>query len=141
MWQMIGDLVARGVTIFLTTHYLEEADELADKIAVLDRGRVIAEGSPEELKRLIPGGHIALRFGALEDLQSAANILDEHGRNEDVLTLQIPGGGSVRSIRSILDQLDSAAIEVESLSVHTPDLDDVFLTLTGQIDSERETAQ
>ena len=141
MWEMIGDLVARGVTIFLTTHYLEEADELADKIAVLDRGRVIAEGTPDELKKLIPGGHIALRFAEIEDLESASQVLGEPRGDSDSLMLQIPSDGGVRSLRSILDRLDSVSVEVESLSVHTPDLDDVFLTLTGQFDNETETVR
>ena len=141
MWQMIGDLVDAGVTIFLTTHYLEEADELADKIAVLDRGRVIAQGTPDELKRLIPGGHIALRFGDLEDLDAASRVLGETIRDNNSLTLHIPSDGGVRSLRSILGRLDDASIEVDGLAVHTPDLDDVFLNLTGQRDSETEAAQ
>ena len=68
MWQIIRDLSARGVTIFLTTQYLEEADQLADRIAVLDHGRLVAEGTPGELKRLIPGGHIRLQFGDADAL-------------------------------------------------------------------------
>jgi ABC-2 type transport system ATP-binding protein len=93
MWQMIGDLVAEGVTIFLTTHYLEEADELADRIALLDRGRVIAEGTPDELKRQIPGGHIAVRFATIEDLESASRVLGAPMRDNEQLTLQIPSDG------------------------------------------------
>jgi ABC-type multidrug transport system ATPase subunit len=72
MWQLIRDLVAGGVTVFLTTQYLEEADELADRIALLDRGRVVAEGTPAELKRLVPGGHIRLEFADPAALDSAA---------------------------------------------------------------------
>jgi ABC-2 type transport system ATP-binding protein len=139
MWQIIRDLVAGGVTIFLTTQNLEEADQLADQIAVLDHGRLIAEGSPDALKRLIPGGHIRLQFADLQELESAARALVESTREDDALTLQVPGDGGVRSLRSLLDQLDRASIEVDSLSVHTPDLDDVFLALTGQPDKERET--
>ena len=141
MWQMIGDLVTAGVTIFLTTHYLEEADELADKIAVLDRGTVIAQGTPDELKRLIPGSHVALRFAELDDLDAASRVLDDTVRDNESLTLRVPGDGGVRSLRSILDRLDRAAIEVDALSVHTPDLDDVFLTLTEHLDGETEAAQ
>ena len=141
MWQMIGDLVTGGVTIFLTTHYLEEADELADKVAVLDHGNVIAQGTPDELKRLIPGSHIALRFAELDDLETASRVLGDSVRDNESLTLRIPSDGGVRSLRSILDRLDHAAIEVDGLSVHTPDLDDVFLTLTGQPDSETEAAR
>src|SRR5258708_21087679 len=80
MWQIIRDLAARGVTIFLTTQYLEEADQLANRIAVLDRGKLVAEGTPDELKRLIPGGHIRLRFADPPGLPAAAPILPEASR-------------------------------------------------------------
>ena len=132
MWQIIRDLVADGVTIFLTTQYLEEADQLADRIAVLDQGKLVAEGTAEELKRLVPGGHIQLQFAALRDLEAAARIIGAASRDDDALTLQIPSDGGVRSLRAQLDQLDGASVEVAALSVHTPDLDDVFLALTGR---------
>ncbi len=131
MWQIIRDLVAGGVTIFLTTQYLEEADELADRIAVLDHGRLIAEGTAEELKRLVPGGHIRLRFTDPDGLESAVQVLGEASR-ADELTLRVPSDGSVRSLRDLLGRLDDRSIEVDSLLVHTPDLDDVFLALTGR---------
>jgi ABC-2 type transport system ATP-binding protein len=139
MWQMIRDLVSGGVTIFLTTHYLEEADELADQIAVLDRGRVVARGTPEELKRLIPGGHIRLRFADPLALESAARLLVNSTRDDDGMTLHIPSDGDVRSLRELLDRLDGASVEVGNLSLHTPDLDDVFLSLTNQSEIEKET--
>ncbi len=141
MWQIIRDLVAGGVTIFLTTQYLEEADQLADQVAVLDHGRLIAEGTPDELKRLIPGGHLRVQFADLQGLESAARALGESTRDDDALALQVPSDGGVRSLRALLDQLDGASIEVDSLSVHTPDLDDVFLALTGQPDKERGTVR
>jgi ABC-2 type transport system ATP-binding protein len=141
MWQVIRDLVAGGVTILLTTQYLEEADQLADRVAVLDHGRLIAEGSPDALKRRIPGGHIRLQFAGLEDLGSAARALGEPTRDDDALSLQVPSDGSVKSLRALLDRLDDASVEVDSLSVHTPDLDDVFLALTGQPDKEREAVR
>jgi len=131
MWQIIRDLVARGVTIFLTTQYLEEADELADRIALLDHGKLVAEGSAAELKRLIPGGHIRLQFTDPSALDTAARTLGDGLRDDDSLTLQIPSDGSIRSLRSLLAQLDDDTLAVDGLSVHTPDLDDVFLTLTG----------
>ncbi|HZD69040.1 MAG TPA: ATP-binding cassette domain-containing protein [Actinomycetes bacterium] len=140
-WQIIRELVAGGVTIFLTTQYLEEADELADRIALLDRGTLVAEGTPDELKRRIPGGHISLRFAYADDLSSAAGILTAAARDDEALTLQIPSDGSVKALRALLDQLDGASVEVSGLSVHTPDLDDVFLTLTGQSDKEKEPAR
>jgi ABC-2 type transport system ATP-binding protein len=137
MWQLIRELVAGGVTIFLTTQYLEEADQLADQVAVLDHGRLIAEGAPDALKRHVPGGHVRLQFADLQGLESAARALGTSTRDDDALTLQIPSDGGVRSLRAMLDRLDGASVEVDSLSVHTPDLDDVFLALTGQPDKER----
>ncbi|MCL2533459.1 MAG: ATP-binding cassette domain-containing protein [Nocardiaceae bacterium] len=130
MWDIVRDLVADGVTIFLTTQYLEEADQLADRIAVLDGGRVVAEGTPADLKRLVPGGHVRLSFSDPHELATAAGSLGVVPRDDDALTLDVPGDGSVPSLRSILDRLDADAIEVTNLSIHTPDLDDVFLALT-----------
>ncbi|MFD4231866.1 ATP-binding cassette domain-containing protein [Streptomyces sp. NPDC058545] len=131
MWQIIRELVTGGVTAFLTTQYLEEADELADRIAVLNNGRIAAEGTAEELKRIVPGGHVRLRFTDPAAYQSAAIALREATRDDEALALQIPSGGSQRELRSILDWLDSAGIEADELTVHTPDLDDVFFALTG----------
>jgi ABC-2 type transport system ATP-binding protein len=136
IWQIIRELVADGVTIFLTTQYLEEADRLADRIAVLDHGRLVAEGTPAELKRRIPGGHIRLRFAEQGELDSAARSFAGSVRDDEALTLQIPGDGGVQSLRNLLDRLERESIAVEELSVHTPDLDDVFLALTGQTDTE-----
>lgn len=138
MWDIIRELVADGVTIFLTTQYLEEADQLAHRIAVLDHGRIVAEGTPEQLKRLVPGGHIRLTFGDDEQLRSAAGLL---GGTTTDSTLAVPSDGGVASLRDVLDRLGRARIEPESLSVHTPDLDDVFLTLTGHTAPEKETAR
>jgi ABC-2 type transport system ATP-binding protein len=132
MWQIVRDLVAGGVTILLTTQHLDEADELADRIAVLDRGQIVAEGTPAELKRRIPGGHILLRFADASGLEAAARSFDESSRDDEALTLQVPSDGSVPSLRALLATLDDASIAVEELSVHTPDLDDVFFALTGQ---------
>ncbi len=138
MWEIIRRLVANGVTIFLTTQYLEEADELADQIAVLDHGRIIAQGTPSELKRRVDGGHITLKFASDSDLDAAALALDAQARDDEALTLQVASDGGVQSLRSLLDTLDRNAIKVDELSVHTPDLDDVFLALTGQ-PKEKET--
>ncbi|MFF5482507.1 ATP-binding cassette domain-containing protein [Streptomyces sp. NPDC012935] len=131
MWQIIRELVSGGVTVFLTTQYLEEADELADRIAVLNDGKIAAEGTADELKRLIPGGHIRLRFTDPATYHSAATALGEVARDDEALALQIPSDGSQRELRSILDWLDAAGIEADELTVHTPDLDDVFFALTG----------
>jgi ABC-2 type transport system ATP-binding protein len=132
MWQIVRDLVAGGVTIFLTTQYLDEADELADRIALLDHGRLIAEGTAEELKRLIPGGHIELTFADTHLLEAARRLVGAGVADPEALTLQVPSDGSVRAIRELLAVLDERSIDIADMSVHTPDLDDVFLTLTGQ---------
>ena len=131
MWEIIRGLAADGVTIFLTTQYLDEADQLAGRIAVLDHGRIVAEGTAEELKRRIPGGHIQLQFAGPAELASAAQVLGAATRDEEALTLQVPTDGNLRSLRKVLDQLDGARIEADGLSIHTPDLDDVFFALTG----------
>ncbi|MDH6464792.1 ABC-2 type transport system ATP-binding protein [Micromonospora sp. A200] len=131
MWQIIRGLVAEGVTVFLTTQYLDEADQLADRIALLDHGRIVIEGTPDELKRRIPGGHILLRFADPTALHTAARTLTVAQRDDVALTLQIPSDGDVRSLRAVLDRLDDAHVEVDQLSIHTPDLDDVFFAFTG----------
>jgi ABC-2 type transport system ATP-binding protein len=130
MWGIIRELLTGGVTVFLTTQYLDEADELADRIAVLHDGRIAAEGSAEELKRMIPGGHVRLRFTDPAAYRSAATALAEAARDDEALALQLPSDGSQRELRSILDWLDAAGIEADELTVHTPDLDDVFFALT-----------
>jgi len=141
MWQIIRDLVAGGVTIFLTTQYLEEADELADRIAVLDHGRVVAEGTAEELKRRIPGGHVRLRFADPHGLDAAMRVLGTASRDNDALALRVPSDGSLRSLKTLIGRLDDRAIQVDELSVHTPDLDDVFLALTGNSTNEKVTTR
>ncbi len=141
MWQIIRELVADGVTIFLTTQHLEEADQLADRIAVLDNGSLVAEGTARELKRLVPGGHISLQFTDPSGMERAARRLGEVSRDNDALTLQVPSDGGVQSLRSLLDRLDAEAIEIDGLTVHTPDLDDVFLALTGQPTKQKETVR
>ena len=132
MWQIVRDLTRGGVTVFLTTQYLEEADQLADQIALLDHGTLIARGTPEELKRRIPGGHTRLRFTDASTLAKAQAVLARPGKpDEEALTLEVPTSGSVPELRGILTRLDDHGVDVAELTVHTPDLDDVFLTLTG----------
>jgi ABC-2 type transport system ATP-binding protein len=130
MWQLIRDLAAEGVTILLTTQYLEEADELADRIAVLDRGRIVAEGTPEELKRRIPGAHIRLTFADAASLDAAARALPDGTRDDAGLALRVPHDGGIRGLRDLLARLGDE-VAVDDLSIHTPDLDDVFFALTA----------
>jgi ABC-2 type transport system ATP-binding protein len=140
LWEIIRGLVAGGVTIFLTTQYLDEADQLADRIAVLDHGKLVAEGTPAELKRRVPGGHIRLLFADAASHDAAARALGDVSRDDDALTLQVPSDGGVGSLRALLDRLDAAAVDVAELSVHTPDLDDVFLALTDRTDDTKVAA-
>ena len=141
MWQIIGDLVAGGVTIFLTTQHLEEADQLADRIAVLDQGKLVAQGTTDQLKALIPGGHVRLQFADVSRLESAARSLGAVSRDDARLELQVPNDGSVRSLKALLDRLAGDSIEVGGFSVHTPDLDDVFLAVTGHPKKEEVTTR
>ncbi|NES25980.1 ATP-binding cassette domain-containing protein [Micromonospora terminaliae] len=131
MWEIIRELVADGVTIFLTTQYLEEADQLADRVAVLDQGRLVAQGTPDDLKRQVPGSHVRLRFATAAELDAAARVLTDAKRDDEALALRVPGDGGTKSLRALLDRLDEHAISADEFSVHTPDLDDVFLALTG----------
>jgi ABC-2 type transport system ATP-binding protein len=140
MWDIIRQLVAGGVTIFLTTQYLDEADQLSDRIAVLDQGRLVAQGTPSELKHQIPGSHVRFRFAGDLDVETAMRLLPGATRDdEDDLILRVPSDGGAKSVRALLNELDEQSIEVEEFSVHTPDLDDVFLALTGRASTEENT--
>jgi ABC-2 type transport system ATP-binding protein len=115
LWRTVRDLVDNdGVTVFLTTQYLEEADRLADRVALLSRGRLVAEGTPDQLKRLIPGGHITARL-----------------TDDTEVTVRIADGGVAEALKSVLGRLGTLDANVAGLTVHTPDLDDVFLALTS----------
>jgi ABC-2 type transport system ATP-binding protein len=140
MWDGIRNLAASGVTILLTTQYLDEADELADRIAVLDQGRIVAEGTPDELKRRIPGGHVRLQLADAPTLRAAAALFDGATLDEERLVLRVPGDGDVAALRHLLEQLDDARIAVEDLSIDSPDLDDVFFAVTGPPSLEEEAA-
>ncbi|MFC1404964.1 MULTISPECIES: ATP-binding cassette domain-containing protein [Streptacidiphilus] len=140
MWAIIRELVADGVTVLLTTQYLEEADELADHIAVLNNGRIAAQGTAEQLKRIVPGGHVRLRFTDPAAYQRATDTLPHATTDDQALTLQIPNDGSQHQLRTLLDQLDTADIHADELTVHTPDLDDVFFALTST-DTSKETVR
>jgi ABC-2 type transport system ATP-binding protein len=132
LWDMIRELAATGVTVLLTTQYLEEADQLADRIAVLDKGRIVAAGTADELKGLVPGGHVRLTFPDAAGFDAAARVLTGAVRDDAALALQVASGGTAYEIRDLLDDLDRLGIKADRLSVHTPDLDDVFLAFTGR---------
>ncbi|WP_445403004.1 ATP-binding cassette domain-containing protein [Streptomyces sp. LE64] len=132
MWDTVRSLVAGGTTVFLTTQYLEEADQLADRIAVLDGGRIVAEGTADELKGRIPGSHVRLRFSEPAAYERAASAFAGAARDDEELALRIAGDGGLDALRALIDRLDAADVRAADLSVHTPDLDDVFLALTGQ---------
>ncbi len=131
MWDAVRRLADSGVTILLTTQYLEEADHLADRVAVLDRGKIVAEGTPAELKAQIGGGHVELRFADLGQAASARTLLPHADLDDDQLTLRVLVEDSVDALRQMLCDLHEADICVSDLSIHTPDLDDVFLAVTG----------
>jgi ABC-2 type transport system ATP-binding protein len=137
MWQIIRDLAGNGVTIFLTTQYLEEADQLARQVAVLDRGKLVAQGTPEELKQRIPGGHIRLQFANASGLDAVACRFSQGVRDDNELTLQIPTDGSVQQLQAVLGQLDHQTVVAGGVSVHTPDLDDVFFALTSHATTQK----
>jgi ABC-2 type transport system ATP-binding protein len=136
MWQIIRELVRDGVTILLTTQYLEEADQLADRIAMLDHGRIVAEGTPAELKRRMPGAHIRLLFADAASLDKAARELRDGKRDDEELVLRVPNERGIRSLRDVLARLGDD-VAVEDLSIHTPDLDDVFFAVTGNASKEK----
>ncbi len=137
MWEIVEELVADGVTVFLTTQYLEEADRLADRIAVLDHGRIVADGTPAELKKRIPGGHVRLVFADVHGLENALRVFGNATPDVDALAVTVPNDGSRRALKDLLDRLDDASVEVAALSVHTPDLDDVFFALTGHTTEQK----
>ncbi len=138
MWDIVRGIVADGTTVLLTTQYLDEADELADRIAVLDRGTIVAEGTPNELKARVSGGHLRLQFGDERALNAAAALFKGSTKDDASFALEVPAEGGVRAVRDVLDRLDAKGIEVDDLSIHTPDLDDVFFALTGRTGASTE---
>ncbi|MGW0808752.1 ATP-binding cassette domain-containing protein [Nonomuraea sp. NPDC002799] len=131
IWDIVKGLVADGVTIFLTTQYLEEADKLADVVAVLDGGKIVALGTPAELKRRVPGGAIKLQLTDAAALDAAAQLFTEGVRDDEDFSLRLPSDGDIPALREVLDLVERAGIQAETISVTTPDLDDVFFALTG----------
>ena len=138
MWDIVRSLAGDGTTVFLTTQYLDEADRLADRVAILDQGRLIAQGTTQELKRQVPGGRIDLTFADAASQLAGAGALDVPVRDGDALTLQVATDGNVATLRRVLRELDESAVDVAELALHTPDLDDVFLALTGRHDGSHQ---
>ncbi len=139
VWEIVESLVDDGTTVFLTTQYLDEADKLADRVAILDRGRLVAEGSAQELKQRIPGGRIDVRFADAGAQVVAGDALGLPVTDGDSPSLQIPTDGNVATLRRVLRDLDEAGVDVVDLAIHTPDLDDVFFSLTGRDARAAET--
>ena len=131
MWQIIRELVGGGMTVLLTTQYLEEADQLADRVAVLDHGRLVAEGTPDELKRRIPGGHARLHFSSARGLDAAAKVLRGAARDDEALVPRVPADDTPGALRDLLERVDEHGLPVDRVTLHSPDLDDVFFALTG----------
>jgi ABC-2 type transport system ATP-binding protein len=144
LWDIIRDLVRNGTSILLTTQYLEEADELADQIAVVNKGKVIAEGTSSELKSKIGGDIVEFRLDDEKDKDKALAIAEKFAKkkltfDEDTLMVSIPVTNGSKSLMGIVQALNDGNLEVGSLSLHSPSLDDVFLTLTGSRDKTSET--
>jgi ABC-2 type transport system ATP-binding protein len=139
MWNVIRELLQSGITILLTTQYLEEADQLADRVAVIDDGRIIAEGTPEDLKSAIGTERLELRFAGSSDLTAAVDIIGGDmlrvDEQEKLLSVAVDGPDDVRQI---LTALDIAGIKVADMMLSRPTLDDVFMTLTGSDTTHEE---
>ncbi len=134
MWEIIRDLSHSGVTVFLTTQYLDEADHLADQIAILNEGKIVAEGTAAELKKMIPHGHIELGFRDEKEVELARDLLDEYNASldEEHQTLTIATDGSLKQMTNILNRLENGGIPVAVFSQKLPTLEDVFLTIIGK---------
>jgi ABC-2 type transport system ATP-binding protein len=139
LWAIVREQVADGVTVLLTTQYLDEADHLADRIGVLDGGRLVAEGTAAELKRRFPGGHVSVQFTEGARLAAAAAVRPDATPDAEALTLQVPHDGSIAGLRHVLDGLDDD--DVAGLTVESADLDDVFLALTGHAAEARASEE
>ena len=133
MWGIIEKLREANVTILLTTQYLEEADRLCDRIAVLDRGKIIAEGTPDELKSKVGKERLEVSIKAGQDFEKAVKIINGEALQTDPKrrTISIATGGTVAELKRVLDNMQANNIEIETLSLHKPTLDDVFLQFTG----------
>jgi ABC-2 type transport system ATP-binding protein len=139
MWQTIHMLAKSGTTIFLTTQYLEEADELADTIAILHEGKIVATGTAAELKKLVPGGLIKFTFQNEKELTAAASALERGYEvvEKNGLSLTVSSGGSAAQVAELFARLRDAKLEPTDFSQQIPTLDDVFFKLTGSKKEEK----
>jgi ABC-2 type transport system ATP-binding protein len=140
MWVTIKSLSAQGTTVFLTTQYLEEADQLADQVAILNHGKIVAQGTPNELKRLLPHGQIELQFGSEKQLAAAEKVLAEHyqiNKNEAAVSLTITTKGTVADLSHLLARIEEAHIDVTGFVQKTPTLDDAFFEIINQKKGEK----
>jgi ABC-2 type transport system ATP-binding protein len=150
VWQVVGELAGSGVTVFLTTQYLEEADRLADRIAVLDAGRIVAEGSPSQLKRQFGDQRLELTLADREAYDRVERRLAHQVTQVDLerLSISVATDGSAAHVRALLDEVDPDRRVVQRFALHSATLDDVFLALTGhaaaptdsEISQQKETA-
>ncbi len=142
MWQAVRALVSDGATVLLTTQYLEEADQLADRITLVDAGRVVAEGTADELKRTVGDERALLGFADAAAYDAARHVLGDRVLDAEAtrLTVEIPTDGSAGAVRDLLDHLRTSDVAVATIALHKPTLDDVFLTMTGRTAAGRETA-
>ncbi len=141
VWDLIGELVAGGTTLLLTTQYLDEADRLADRIAVVDSGRVIAEGTSDELKGQVGGERVEATVAHSEQLDAAVAVLSRLGEGAPLLDaargrVAVPVPDGARRLAEVVRDLDAAGVELADLAVRRPTLDDVFLALTGHAAEE-----
>jgi ABC-2 type transport system ATP-binding protein len=145
MWSVIEDLIAEGTTVLLTTQYLEEADQLANRIVVLDQGNVIAQGTSNELKSQVGGDRIEIVVESASDVSKAAIAIAEFGSapaiTEDLTkTILLPVAGGSTAIVNIVRKLDENNISIADIALRRPTLDDVFLSLTGHVTENTEEA-
>jgi ABC-2 type transport system ATP-binding protein len=142
MWQVVTGLAGAGVTVFLTTQYLEEADQLAGHVAVLDGGRVVAEGTPAQLKQQVGGQRLDMVLAGTRAYEETASLLGSRAVYQDPgsLTIGAATDGTAAHARALLDEVDPGRRTVRSFAVHAPSLDDVFLALTGHAAAARGPA-
>lgn len=134
MWATIKELAAKGTTVFLTTQYLEEADQLADQIAIINHGQIVAKGAPASLKKLLPGSQIEFKFTDARSLETAFKVLSSYAtaKNSEELSLTVTTAGSLAELTRLFHSIEDAHLEITEFSQHVPTLDDAFLKIINQ---------